>query len=255
MKERLILLLLFVFLLFVFLRSEEIHPRVIKVIEKLEKSGFSRSEIEKIFHDPRLTVYSDIPALKKRKINYFEAVYKLFSPESIARGRNFLAQHRKILEKAENQFQVPKEIIVAILRLETNCGEFVGNRRLLNTFYSMLVMNFQADFAEKELINLFLIAKENNKDPFDYFGSYMGAFGLCQFLPSSYLRYAIDGNGDGKKDLDNVEDAIASVANYLQAHGWRPDDFYQQKDALYAYNHDLMYVFAIFIYAYFLKGG
>lgn len=253
--KKALLLLLFLALLAILLLGEEkgFTPALERTVKKLEEMGFTRSELEKIFSDPRLEFFNDIGKLKKKKVDYFEAAFGLFSLNSIARGREFLSENKIVLEKAEQQFQVSKEVIVAILRLETNFGNFVGRRRLVSTFYSMLISDFRVEFAEKEMINLLLMARKNHEDPFNYYGSYMGAFGLPQFLPSSYLQYGVDGDGDGKVDLNNVADVVMSVARYLRAHGWKKGDFYRQKEALYSYNRDKDYVAAIFIYANLLK--
>lgn len=253
-KKALLLLLFLALLAVILLGEEKEFPTALeRVIKKAEEKGFTRFELEKIFSDQRLEFYNDIGKFKKKKVDYFEAAFGLFSPNSIARGREFLTENKAILEKAEREFQVSKEVIVAILRLETNFGSFVGRRRLISTFYSMLISDFRADFAEKEMLNLFLIARKNHEDPFNYSGSYMGAFGLCQFLPSSYLHYAADGDSDGKVDLNNVADAVMSVARYLRTHGWKKNDFYRQKEAIYSYNRDLMYVLAVMSYANCLK--
>lgn len=246
-----------ILLLFVFLSSRLFFAdnlpvgKFQRISSRLQKEGFSQAEIEKVFKDSRLEVYRDILALKKKKIDYFSKAYNLFGPESIARGKNFLKENKATLEKAEKQFGVPKEIIAAVLRLETNFGNFLGERLLINTFYSMLALNFNSDFGEKELINLFLVSRQiKEPDVFNLKGSFMGAFGLCQFLPSSYLNFAVDGNKDGAADLFSVEDAISSIANYLRRHGWQSNDFYRKIDSLYSYNHDLMYALAVMVYAY-----
>ncbi|MCX8015750.1 MAG: lytic murein transglycosylase [Patescibacteria group bacterium] len=253
--KKALLLLLFLALLAIILLGEEkeFPPALERAVKKLEKERFARSELEKIFSDPRLEFYNDIGELKKKKVDYFEAAFGLFSLNSIARGREFLTENKSVLERSEKEFQVSKEVIVAILRLETNFGSFVGRRRLISTFYSMLILDFRADFAEKEMLNLFLIARKNHEDPYNYSGSYMGAFGLPQFLPSSYLQYGVDGDGDGRVDLNKVDDAVMSVARYLRAHGWKRGDFYRQKEAILSYNHDLAYVLAIITYSNFLK--
>lgn len=242
-------LLLFVVSLF---GTETVPPKLNNVVVQLEKQGFSRQEILKVFADPRLTIYADIPHLKAKKVDYFSKAYALFSPSSIARGKEFLEANKAILERAEKEYRVRKEVIVAILRLETNFGNFLGTRPLINTFYSMLMLDFRKDFAEKELINLFLLAKESKEDIFHFQGSFMGAFGFCQFLPSSCLEYGVDADGDGKLNLNSLEDAIFSVASYLRSHGWSNSDFYRQYEAIYAYNHDSLYVLAVITYSNFL---
>ena len=250
--ELLLMLLWFIAFVVGLFGAETIPAKLNNVVVQLEKQGFSRQEILKVFTDPRLTIYADIPHLKAKKVDYFSKAYALFSPSSIARGREFLEANKAILERAEKEYRVRKEVIVAILRLETNFGNFLGTRPLINTFYSMLMLNFHSDFAEKELINLFLLARQNREDIFHFHGSFMGAFGLCQFVPSSCLQYGVDADGDGKLNLNSLEDAIFSVARYLRSHGWTNSDFYRQYEAIYAYNHESLYVLAVIIYSNFL---
>jgi len=94
-----------------------------------------------------------------------------------------------------------------------------------------------------------VLSKAGGFDPLSIKGSWAGAFGLCQFVPSSYLHYAVDGNGDGRVDLFNVVDALASVANYLKRSGWEKENQEKKKKAIYAYNHCDNYVKAVLAYA------
>ena len=94
-----------------------------------------------------------------------------------------------------------------------------------------------------------ILSKERGFDPLAIKGSWAGAFGLCQFVPSAYLNYAVDGNGDERVDLFNVVDALASVANYLQCNGWENGSLEKKRKAIYAYNHCDNYVRAVLAYA------
>ncbi len=257
-KQCFLVLVILLLLAVVFLCPEEkkrlipINPRLEKVIAELEKMGFQKAELEKIFSDPQLRIYPDIPKLKGKKVDYFSEEFGLFSSLSLQRGREFINRYWLVFTQAEQKFGVSKEVIVAILRLESDFGRVTGRRKLINTFYSMIIQDFRTDFAERELINLFLISRKNKRDIFSYYGSFMGAFGMPQFLPSSYLKFAVDGNSDGRVDLNNVEDAIFSVANYLKSHGWG-ESFYRQYKSVYSYNHDNSYVLVILMYAAMLR--
>jgi len=249
------------FLVFVFiliplaLFSQEIanYSKIQKVAQELAKQGFSREEITKVFTDSRLAVYPEILRLKKGKVDYFSEQFGLFSNASIEAGQLFLKKNHQKLSEAEKLFRVPKEIVVSILRMESNFGDFLGSFPIINCFYSLLVLERTPislkTFAHNELINLFLMTRQTKQDIFSISGSYMGAFGLCQFLPSSYLNYARDGNADGVIDLFSVADAIFSTANYLKNVGFSRS-VYQNLHALYRYNHDGDYAKAILIYAY-----
>jgi membrane-bound lytic murein transglycosylase B len=102
---------------------------------------------------------------------------------------------------------------------------------------------------------LLLFCLEEHKDPLSLKGSWAGAFGLPQFVPSSYVRYGRDGDADGIVDLNNLSDALASTANYLQASGWSRKDLGKQKKALFAYNHCDQYVMAVLAYARAIRPG
>lgn len=245
------LVLIFVFLFFSQVLIAGVHPKLINVVNELKTQGFSEKEIERIFSDSRLKVYSDIPVLRKKKINYFDAALGLFNPESILRGKEFLRDYFHILSKAEEKFGIPKEIIVAILRIETNFGKYLGKRELINTFYSRILLDVKREEAEKELVSFLILCRKMNLDPFSIKGSYMGCFGLPQFYPSNFLQYALDGNGDEKIDLFLPEDAIFSVGNFLKKKGWK-QDFYSQRDALKKYNSSDEYVLAVLVFSFLL---
>lgn len=141
-------------------------------------------------------------------------------------GLRFWREHHDTLAAASARFGVPPEIIVAIIGVETHYGSYTGNFETVSAL-ATLAFDYppRAELFRKELENLFLLAREQKRDPFEYYGSFAGALGYPQFLPSSIRNYAVDFDGNGRIDFDSDPiDAIGSVANYLAAHGWVAGD-------------------------------
>ena len=139
----------------------------------------------------------------------------------IEAGRQFLKDHRDLLLAAEQKYGVPKEIITAIIGVETFYGVRQGNYRVLDSLATLAFDYPARPIFWRELKALFALAETEGVDPGTIKGSYAGAMGYGQFIPTSYLAYAVDGDGDGKRDLwNNPADAIFSVAAYFNKHGW-----------------------------------
>ena len=157
---------------------------------------------------------------------------KLFLEEKrISNGKKFIKENSTLFKRVEDEFGVPKEIITSILGVETRYGKIKGGYRVLDSL-ATLGFDFprRSEFFKSELIQFFILTRENNLDINAVQGSYAGAMGYGQFISSSYRAYAIDYDGDGYADLFNsVPDAVASIANYLQKHGWKRDGAIVQK--------------------------
>ncbi len=150
---------------------------------------------------------------------------QFLTPDNIQNGSAFWQQHAETLDRAYQQYGVPPEIIVGIIGVETRWGRVTGKTRLLDAL-ATLSFNYprRAEYFAKELETFLLMARDEHVDAHELRGSFAGAMGFCQFMPSSYKQYAVDFNHDGHINLWDPEDAIGSVANYFQAHGWTPDD-------------------------------
>lgn len=138
-------------------------------------------------------------------------------------GRQFYATNRAVIDDVARKYGVPAELIVAILGIETNYGKNTGSFRVADAL-STLAFDYprRAEFFQNELSELLLMAKEEKENIFDFKGSYAGAMGMPQFMPSSYRKWAVDYDGDGHRDIwNNVGDVAASVANYMKQHGWQ----------------------------------
>ena len=146
---------------------------------------------------------------------------RFVEPRRIAAGLRFWRRHARTLARAEAQYGVPAEIILGVIGVETIYGKHTGR---FNTFGALTTLAFdyppRADLFRGELEALLLLARDEKRDPLAYQGSFAGALGLPQFLPSSLRQWAVDFDGDGRIDLTDAADAIGSVANFLKEHGW-----------------------------------
>ncbi len=176
---------------------------------------------------PRLMV----PAPKGTPKNWAAYRARFVEPVRIRAGVRFWNEHAATLARAEREYGVPAEIIVGILGVETLYGQHMGGFRVMDAL-ATLAFDFPAAhpraaerqaFFQGELEQLLSLADRTGTDPFALRGSYAGAMGLGQFMPSSWVRWAVDFDGDGRIDLfQSPADAIGSVAHYFQAHGWVP---------------------------------
>ncbi len=197
----------------------------------------------------------------------------------VRKVRQFLERYDSLLSAAEERFDVPPEVVAALLWVETKHGTVLGSYHVPSVYLSVLLscepeyldLNTNAimastgldstkydsvrmaverravkkvRWAASELAALAKIAKRGTMDVMALRGSWAGAFGMSQFLPSSYLSWAVDGNNDGVIDLYTIDDAIFSVANYLRSNGWGTD-LPQKRAAVYHYNNSQAYVDAV----------
>ena len=191
--------------------------------------GIDAAEIERVIGSARFqpTVFRLIgpePVLPTKPIvrNYPAYRGKFLTKTRIAAGIRYWAMHEKQLRRAEIEFGVPAEVILGILGVETAYGQNTGSFRIVDALATIAFDGpRRQDYFRDELKELFLLARDTGFDPLAIRGSYAGAMGLPQFMPSSYRRYAVDFDRDGSIDLVNSPaDAIGSVASYLSAHGW-----------------------------------
>ncbi len=224
------------------------------------KAGLSPDEIDQLFSDERLEIHHHIYVLpahkdggkKKRKLSYFDEEFGLLKPESIESGKRIIAENRELFERLESLYGVPANYIVAIIRVETNFKEHLGEYGVFNALYTMAMLSKRAKrvrMAGRELVTWVKTCKQWGIDPFAVKGSWAGAFGIPQFMPSSYVMFAVDHNNDGIIDLYDYPDAFASVANYLRRVGWQTGNEKRMRRAVYRYNHQKAYVNAVFAYA------
>jgi len=257
---RISIILIYILFLCAFLAHGEVGPQYKEQINslttKLLTTGYSEGEIQQILSDERVELYPQILERTGKGLPYFNKKFGLLTKKSVERGRKVLTDNYDVLTRVENSYGVDKEIIIAILRIETNFNKYVGKYPIFNSLLTLAVIeNRRSVWAEGELAELLRISKYLNTDPLSIKGSWAGAFGMAQFIPSSYTKYAVDGNGDGTIDLFDFSDATASIANYLTSHGWEKNSPEKNWKAVYAYNHCDEYVRAVFAYAKALKSG
>jgi membrane-bound lytic murein transglycosylase B len=222
----------------------------VSLASKLREQNFSEETIAQIFSDRRIELYPQILDRSGKGIDYLHKKFGLLTKRSVARGRRVLSDNRAFFEKVEGLYGVEKETVLAVFRVETNLGGYVGVYPVFNSLLTMATLpNRRSVWAEEELVHLLVICRDLGKDPLSVKGSWAGAFGLCQFVPSSFVAYAVDGDDDGVIDLFNFFDAMASIANYLKASGWQKNGLDGRRNAIYAYNHCESYVKAVFAYA------
>ncbi len=252
--------------------------------QRLVADGFDCDRIDAIFRSPAV-------AFEKKGVSaYFvhneaTANYMQFSkPKSIGAARAYMQAHQQALGAAEAQYGVDKEVITAIILVETRLGTYTGNRLVLNTLATLGAMtdevpremiwenlnndkrrlsrdafekkaDSKANWAYRELKAFLTYTAGENIDPSGIEGSFAGAMGICQFMPTNIPKYAKDGNGDGSVNLFDHDDAIFSVAAYLKNYGWKPGLSREQAyKAVYHYNHSKYYVNAVLDIVDKLKG-
>lgn len=146
----------------------------------------------------------------------------------IARGKKYMKEHAVLLSKISATYKVPPQVIVALWGTETEYGSNKGNFSLIQSLTTLAYEGRRADFFREELLNALRIMQDEKVMGATLTGSWAGAMGHCQFMPSSYLKFAVDWDKDGHRDIWNsVPDALASIANYLHQSGWDDRTFLQ----------------------------
>lgn len=249
------------------------------VAKKLINQGVDSSFIYNLINDKNINFdekFVKINVIGTGKAADYSSHY---NDRAVSKSKEFLGENDAILQLAENKYSVPKEVITSILYVETRHGGYLGNNNIVSVFLSTALAD-QKEFIELNARTLKETYSDNSDDLDKYLkklnerakyktnwameqlvaleklnkvspipiteiqGSWAGAFGMSQFLPSSYMSWAVDGNGDGVINLFDKEDAIFSVANYLSSNGWGKTETKKRK-AIWHYNHSNAYVDAV----------
>jgi membrane-bound lytic murein transglycosylase B len=202
------------------------HPQARPFIDEMvTRHGFKREEVTQLLAKAeRQQSILDAIARPAEQAKPWKDYRRYFvTQDRIVQGAAFWREHADALARAERETGVPSAIVVAILGVETRYGRNAGNYRVLD---ALVTLGFdyppRADFFRNQLVEFLLMAREQKLLAERMLGSYAGAMGYGQFMPSSYRKFAVDFDGDGVVDIINdIDDAIGSIANYLKAHGWQ----------------------------------
>jgi len=228
---KIILLVIFSLPLFAFNKNYTRDPEVKSFINDLVKNhDFNRAELNKLFskvsfQKSSLKYYlkpkKDSKAKKKYRGSWNRYEQKLLNDRRISLGAEFMKRNKIALAKAYRLFGVQPEYITAIIGIESYYGEYMGTYPVFDALSTLAFEeNRRNDFFKNELKAFLKLTKRNNQNPKKIYGSFAGAIGLAQFMPSNFRKLAVDFNKDGKVDLNNEEDAIGSIANYFKKSGW-----------------------------------
>lgn len=250
---------------------EKNHNYFESLQNRLISDGFDSAMITQLYSRPG--VYFETKGVssflvhRESRLNYDQFTRK----KSINRALKYMETHQAALERTEKEYGVDKEIITAILLVETRLGIFLGGPSILNTLSTIAALadpavrdmfwknvskskevtreqfekwaERKSTWAYNELKAFLTYTAQVNMDPTGVLGSYSGAMGIAQFMPSNVIIFARDGDGDGRIDVFNHADAITSIASYLKHFGWHPG--IERKKAykvIYHYNHSSQYV-------------
>lgn len=247
----------------------------------VSEEGLDEALVLRLLEGENALVDTAIIAKNLKQVEYKATYDRFIELESVHKGQRFLEENLSWMRAHEKKYGVEAELITAIFLIESDLGRYPGRYNLLKVFIS-LASSSQEEHLQKvykkllpkypDLDYQWLQRRAQKKSTWGYRqlvallhlsdridienvkGSWAGAFGICQFIPSSCLSYAVDGNGDGLIDLYDFNDAAASVANYFKVHGWQSGlDRQAREKVVWSYNHSLLYCQTVVELAYRLR--
>lgn len=201
------------------------RPEIVAFVnEVVTKDQLPRKQVLALLRkgEPQPKIIEAMNRPAEKVTPWWEYHDRFLTEERISQGAQFYNEHRASLERISAARGIPPEYLVAIMGVETKYGQFVGHYRVLDALMT-LAFDYppRSDYFRSELEQFLLLYSEEHLDPLKVTGSYAGAMGVPQFMPSSYRLFAVDGNDDKKRDLWNDwDDILASIANYFVEHGW-----------------------------------
>ena len=210
--------------------SFDLHrPEIVAFINEVtQRDGLMRKEVQRLLKEarPQPKIIDMMNRPIEKVAPWWEYREHFLNPERVSGGAQFWADHRESLERVAATYQVAPEYLVAILGVETRYGRVTGHYRVLDAL-ATLAFDYppRHGYFAGELEQFMVLVKENQLDPRTTTGSYAGAMGAPQFMPSAYRRYAVASGNDQRRDLwGDWDDILASVANYLHENGWKADE-------------------------------
>ena len=244
--------------------------------ERLVEKGLGKDQVQTLFNDQRLTVTPEVVIKNlfhsSPKGTAEQPDHMYIAPEYITKGKEYIIENAQTLSALEKRFGISPQVITAILIVESRLGTYPMRYNTFTAYTNLAALldpdyfeqiqksythkypslkdeamisraQKKANWALNELYNLILIARDLNTDPLAIMGSFAGALGPAQFIPSSFMEYGVDGDNDGIRDPFNMQDATASIAFYLKRAGWKEDAAEEKKrTAIWCYNHSQVYV-------------
>ena len=221
-KIKLFILSILIILNSATLIADDFNDWKVKFKKRAIKEGVSKATVDKLID--RSKFLSDVIKYDRYQPEFYEDtktyISKRTSSKKVKLGKIILNKENNIINKVSSEYKVDKNLLLALMGIETNFGNYLGKMDIVSSLATLSYDQRRSEFFTKELITLLKLVDAKIIDPSTLFGSWAGAFGNFQFMPSTIKNHAIDYNKDGSIDLKNIEDSFASAANYLSNLGW-----------------------------------
>jgi membrane-bound lytic murein transglycosylase B len=188
-----------------------------------ERAGIRRQTLDRVL--PGVSPIDRVIELDRRqpegRMTFAEYRTRVVSSTRVERGRELGALHRAELKRTHDYWGIPPQVVVALWGVESSYGEFKGRFPVIDALATLAWEGRRASFFRGELVSALRILQDGDVTPDRMYGSWAGAMGQCQFMPSTFLRYAVDSDGDGRRDIwDSLPDVFGSISSYLRGAGW-----------------------------------
>ena len=221
-KTKLLIISLFIIFSSSTLIADDFNDWKIKFKKRAINEGISKSTVNNLIDNSKFL--PDVIKYDRYQPEFYEDtktyISKRTSSKKVKLGKIILNKENNIINKVSSEYKVDKNLLLALMGIETNFGNYLGKMDIVSSLATLSYDQRRSEFFTKELITLLKLVDAKIIDPSTLFGSWAGAFGNFQFMPSTIKNHAIDYNKDGSIDLKNIEDSFASAANYLSNLGW-----------------------------------